>query len=110
MVKLFSGNLYTFPFGTRGLRLRVIRFVLYAVLNDRWVTRRRAFNMDVLLVGLSILNLVCFLASLLYLMKNYIPEWSHDLFEWGKTKHKPKQSSWTQDLLVPNRWACQTIG
>lgn len=78
--------------------------VLYAVLNDRWVTCGRAFNMDVLFVGLSFLNLGCFLTTLLYLMKSYIPEWLHDMFEWGKTKHESKQSNWTQHLHVPNRW------
>lgn len=78
--------------------------MLYTVLNDRWVTCRRAFKMDVLFVGLSFLNLGCFLVSLLYLMKSYIPEWLHDIFEWGKTKRELKQSSWTQCLHVPNRW------
>ena len=78
--------------------------MLYAVLNDRWLTWWRAFKMDVLIVGLSFLNLGCFLAILLYLVKNYIPEWLHDLFQWGKTKHETKQRSWTQYLHVPNRW------
>ena len=78
--------------------------MLYAVLKDRWVTCRRASKMDVLFVGLSFLNLGCFLVTLLYLVKRYIPEWLHDIFEWGKTKHELKQSSWTQYLHVPNRW------
>ena len=78
--------------------------VLYAVLNDRWVTCRREFKMDVLFVGLSFLNLGCFLVILLYLGKNYIPEWLHDMFQWGKTMRETKQSSWIQYLHVPNRW------
>lgn len=53
---------------------------------------------------MSFLNLGCFLVILLYLLKNYIPEWLHDLFQWGKTKHETKQSSWTQYLHVPNSW------
>ena len=82
----------------------VLYAVLYAVLNDRWVTCRREFKMDVLFVGLSFLNLGCFLVILLYLGKNYIPEWLHDMFQWGKTKRETKQSGWIQYLHVPNRW------
>lgn len=59
--------------------------------------------MDVLIVGLSVLNLGCFLVIMLYILKSYIPEWLHDMFEWGKTKHETKQGSWIQILHVPNR-------
>ncbi|KAJ7369669.1 Steroid 5 alpha-reductase 3 [Desmophyllum pertusum] len=37
-------------------------------------------------------------------MRNYIPEWLHDFFEWGKTKSELKHSRWTRYFHVPNSW------
>lgn len=64
--------------------------------------------MDVLFASLSFVNLGCFVIILLYIIRNYIPEWLHDLFEWGKTKSELKHNSWSRYFHVPNRW-CRPI-
>lgn len=59
--------------------------------------------MDVLLFSLSLVNIVSFLVSILYILKKFIPRWMHFTFEWGKSESAENCSGLIQILHVPNR-------